>query len=289
MLTTLALLACTGTADITTEPVECAFGYERGADGLCHEVESDTGSPDTDTDTGADTADTDTDTASETGDTGETDPARIDDDGDGYAEADGDCDDTDAGRSPGLSEVCDGIDNDCDGPEDEGVTTTYYRDVDGDGYGNAASATEACEDPGGHVRNGDDCDDRAETVYPGAADDQGDGMDNDCDGTIDEDWDPCATAWGDLEISPASYRFTEEGGTWIDLTGEGLVCAVTCADPWITAEVADSTYTLVALPHEVDEYAAVLFEVDDPGAPLTTECEVYTSAGMLTFRATWGG
>ncbi len=48
----------------------------------------------------------------------------VDADGDGYA-SDVDCDDTDAGINPGATEVCDGVDNNCDGTVDEGVTTTY--------------------------------------------------------------------------------------------------------------------------------------------------------------------
>jgi len=56
------------------------------------------------------------------------DPASTDDDGDGYTEID----DDDPTIYPGAPEPCDGIDNDCDGTIDEGVST-YYRDADGDG------------------------------------------------------------------------------------------------------------------------------------------------------------
>ncbi|HAD12429.1 MAG TPA: hypothetical protein DCF33_08315, partial [Saprospirales bacterium] len=44
-----------------------------------------------------------------------------------------DCDDNNAAINPGAQEVCDGVDNDCDGQVDEGVKTTYYADADGDG------------------------------------------------------------------------------------------------------------------------------------------------------------
>ncbi|MSQ04206.1 MAG: hypothetical protein EXR71_20345, partial [Myxococcales bacterium] len=43
------------------------------------------------------------------------DSGNIDQDGDGYTAADGDCDDNDAGINPLGTEVCDGKDNNCDG------------------------------------------------------------------------------------------------------------------------------------------------------------------------------
>ena len=94
-----------------------------------------------------------------------------------------DCDDNDATVRPGGSELCDGLDNDCDGDIDEGLSLTYYLDADGDGYGDAA--TEACEAPSGHVRVGGDCDDSDPTLSPGA-EEVCDGYDNDCDGGIDD-------------------------------------------------------------------------------------------------------
>ncbi len=38
----------------------------------------------------------------------------IDQDGDGWSVAEGDCDDTDPASWPGAAELCDGLDNDCD-------------------------------------------------------------------------------------------------------------------------------------------------------------------------------
>ena len=108
----------------------------------------------------------------------------VDADGDGSC-SDVDCDDTDPASYPGATEVCDGIDNDCDGQIDEGLTTTYYADADGDGYGNANAPVQACSAPAGHVANSTDCDDGDATVYPNAPE-VCDGLDNDCDGQIDE-------------------------------------------------------------------------------------------------------
>ncbi|MBI5788912.1 MAG: right-handed parallel beta-helix repeat-containing protein, partial [Candidatus Schekmanbacteria bacterium] len=84
------------------------------------------------------------------------------------------------------AEVCDNIDNDCDGQTDEGFITQYYLDADQDGYGNLSVTTEACSPPAGFVSDKTDCDDNEANSYPGALE-ICDGKDNDCDGPKDED------------------------------------------------------------------------------------------------------
>ena len=129
----------------------------------------------------------------------------------GYVGDATDCDDADAGTSPGAAEVCDGEDDDCDGTADEGVEITWYEDVDGDGYGVSATTFEACTRPTGFAAIATDCDDADALEHPGATE-QCDGLDNDCDGTADDgvtysDWyadidgdgfgDPSSTAVND--------------------------------------------------------------------------------------------
>ncbi len=99
----------------------------------------------------------------------------------------GDCDDGDSSRFPGADELCNTIDDDCDGIADEDAVdaTTWYADVDADGFGDAAAPTLACTAPPGHVATPGDCDDADDTVHPGAAE-LCDGLDNDCDGLADE-------------------------------------------------------------------------------------------------------
>jgi len=79
----------------------------------------------------------------------------------------GDCNDNNNAIKPGAAEVCDGIDNNCDGNVDNGVMTTYYRDMDGDGFGNPSNTTQSCSVPTGYVTNNTDCDDNDALEKPG--------------------------------------------------------------------------------------------------------------------------
>lgn len=103
----------------------------------------------------------------------------------GYVDNDLDCDDNASDVNPGAPEICDLVDNDCDGVVDDGVTTTWYRDADYDEYGDPNDAVESCEQPNGYVPDGTDCDDQDPQINPGW-DESCDGIDNDCDGQTDE-------------------------------------------------------------------------------------------------------
>ncbi|MSQ02168.1 MAG: hypothetical protein EXR71_09800, partial [Myxococcales bacterium] len=111
----------------------------------------------------------------------------VDGDGDGFTTEAGDCDDVDNTVSPDGIEVCDNIDNDCDGTVDEDLTTPWYPDGDADGFGEAAGEVTACEPPDtSYIADGTDCDDTRDDVYPSAPE-LCDDVDNDCDGQTDED------------------------------------------------------------------------------------------------------
>ena len=122
--------------------------------------------------------------APEKGDPVEEDPNR-DQDEDGFPVSE-DCDDANSTINPSADEICDGVDNDCDEEIDEGVLQTLYLDVDEDGYGNPNEPVEACEISDGLSLVGNDCNDQDDLSYPGSAE-RCDGLDNDCDGEVDEE------------------------------------------------------------------------------------------------------
>ena len=159
----------------------------------------------------------------------------LDEDGDGYGDLSvtgdcsdpaavpvaGDCDDTNSLIGPEAVEVCDEIDNDCDGgiDEDAADAVTLYVDADGDGYGGSDFAELRCDGDAGWVANSEDCDDLESSVYPDAVELCGDGIDNDCDGQPESD---CV-----LELDGVAYygdRDDEGVGTVAagDLNGDGI-------------------------------------------------------------------
>lgn len=98
-----------------------------------------------------------------------------------------DCDDTNGNINPGITEVCDGVDNDCDKNTDEGCTCTDY---DKDGYDTCGTGEM------GDDGKPEDCNDKAWDRYPGAIE-VCDSVDNDCDGLVDEGGVCCADVDGD--------------------------------------------------------------------------------------------
>ena len=180
-----------------------------------------------------------------------------DQDSDGYSICGADCNDDDPGVRPGAHEVCNDIDDDCNGTIDEG---TECYDDDGDGQtelegdchdGDPDIYEGAPEDPGngidddcdgivdsgasdldgdGYGESGGDCDEYDPTTYPGAPE-LPDGVDNDCDGVIDEgtelyddDGDGLSESEGDCDdtstyVSPAATEIAD----WLDNDCDGDV------------------------------------------------------------------
>ena len=119
-----------------------------------------------------------------------------------------DCDDRQGTVYPDAPEICDGLDNDCDGEIDTNAldAVTYYWDFDGDGYGDPDRPERTCVQESWLVENNEDCDDSVFAVNPSVRE-VCDTIDNDCDGLIDDE---------DDTVDPATYTIW-----YIDADGDG--------------------------------------------------------------------
>ncbi len=106
----------------------------------------------------------------------------------GYVSDNTDCEDADDAISPDDLEYCGGSDENCDGSTDESTAadaTAYYADVDLDTYGDPDAVTMSCTVIAGAVTDASDCNDGDSVIHPAATDTCDDGVDQDCDGTVD--------------------------------------------------------------------------------------------------------
>jgi hypothetical protein len=104
----------------------------------------------------------------------------------GYSATDGDCDDFDNRKTPGKTEACNGVDDNCNMQVDEGLMSiTTWPDLDGDGYGWTLGAPMSGCGGGMRAPNDGDCDDTNRNINP-AATETCNLKDDDCDGQQDE-------------------------------------------------------------------------------------------------------
>ena len=139
--------------------------------------------------------------------------------GAGYVANNTDCNDSSGAIHPGATEVCNGVDENCAGGADDGLaTTTFFRDADGDTYGNAAVTKAACSlavAGDGYVSNGTDCNDADRNIYPGAPEICSNQKDDNCNNIVDTD----ATA------NSTFYRDADGDGYGAAASGTAQACA----------------------------------------------------------------
>ena len=199
-------------------------------------------------------------------------PALVDADGDGYVEGE-DCDDGDAAVHPGAPELCNGVDDDCDG-----ATTAPGGEADGDGDGSLSCA---------------DCDDADASAFPGNAE-VCDGLDNDCDGSADGEQDgdgDGSLACADCDDAdpgnfPGNAEFCDgldtdctgtadhvgATGAEFDTDGDGVLGCADCDDADV-AVFPGATEVCDGLDNDCDGATAGEGDADGDGSLACADCD----------------
>jgi len=124
---------------------------------------------------------------------------------DGYVADNTDPDDTEAWTYPEPTENSDNVVG--ESSDEHVISTTWYRDADGDGYGDAVNNTEGSSQPDGYVSDNTDCNDGNADIHPNAFEICGDGIDQDCNGSdpacFDMDGDGFDVSQGDCDDTDA--------------------------------------------------------------------------------------
>ncbi len=146
-------------------------------------------------------------------------------DDDGFPD-DEDCAPFDPTSHAGAVDVCDGVDNDCDGLTDEdGAISIWYVDTDGDGFGTEPMPRPSCHAPAGSATRTGDCAPRDPWAFPGA-EERCNQRDDDCDGAVDEDptdeptWFPDRDGDGYGDDAGARAACEAPAGAWVDVPGD---------------------------------------------------------------------
>lgn len=190
----------------------------------------------------------------------------------GYVSDNTDCNDANAAINPGAAEICNGLDENCNGDIDEGLTLdTWYADADGDTYGDATVSVSTCDGaPAGYIADNTDCNDADAAINPAATEICGNGIDDNCDGFMEEGMTATATvATASPVCAPLAVTLAadpaEIGNTYQWYRNGSLIAGATDATYDVTAlrgyyqvmvssdfcsNLSDSTYVRIYDPND---------------------------------------
>jgi formylglycine-generating enzyme required for sulfatase activity len=184
----------------------------------------------------------------------------------GFIAVSGDCNDGDSSISPNATEVCDGLDNNCDGLSDDAdanvdlnTATEFFQDADFDGFGNPLQSTFACNQLPGFVTNSDDCDDGNLLRNPNGFE-YCNNIDDNCDGTIDE-----------LAVDATTYFVDSDGD------GHGSLVDVSNGYDLISCPTFDA---ITNLPVNPTGYAQSNDDCDDGNATISPSANERCTNGI---------
>lgn len=131
-----------------------------------------------------------------------------------------DCNDDDPSTNPDADEICDGIDNNCDGEIDNNPVdgTVWYLDSDGDSFGDPNISESFCEEVVGYVQNDLDCDDSNNAINPDGTEDETAFGDEDCNGQAISNLSEADSTFDGIQGDELGGSVANAG----DVTGDGI-------------------------------------------------------------------
>jgi hypothetical protein len=194
----------------------------------------------------------------------------------------GDCDDAAAAVFPGADELCNDLDDDCDGLVDDAdpglegsSTSAWYVDADSDGHGSSASSLQSCDPPTGSVASADDCDDGDAAISPDATEVCND-RDDDCDARVDD-------ADSSLDLSTGTGWYDDDDADGYGDPSDSLqACDLPTGHSANDDDCDDSSAAISPADAEIcdglDNDCDAAIDDDDPGLDLSTTTTWYVDS-----------